>query len=120
MFYSRHRKPLNKNYFITNVWRPALDAAGIPRGRENGMHVLRHTCASMWLEGGVSIKAVSEYLGHADPGFTLRVYTHVMPSSGDRARMAMEAAFGKGPRPAEAASTAGAPSAHESMARSGQ
>jgi integrase len=26
-------------------------------------------------------RAVSEYLGHADPGFTLRVYTHLMPSS---------------------------------------
>ena len=39
------------------------------------MHALRHSCASTWLERGVSIKAVSEYLGHADPGFTLRVYT---------------------------------------------
>ncbi len=120
LFYSRHRKPLNKNYFNTHVWRPALDAAGVPRGRANGMHALRHTCASMWLEGGVSIKAVSEYLGHADPGFTLRVYTHVMPSSGDRARMAMEAAFGQGRRPAEAAPIAGAPSAHETTASGGR
>lgn len=44
-------------------------------------------CASTWLEHGVSIKAVSEFLGHSDPGFTLRVYTHVMPSSGERARV---------------------------------
>jgi integrase len=100
--YGRERKPLNKNYFNTAVWRPALDAAGIPRGRTNGMHVLRHTCASLWLEHGVSIKAVSEYLGHADPGFTLRVYTHVMPASGERARNAMDEAFRKGrPRPEE-------------------
>jgi integrase len=62
------------------------------------MHVLRHTCASLWLEHGVSIKAVSEYLGHADPGFTLRVYTHVMPTSGERARNAMDEAF-RGRRP---------------------
>lgn len=84
------------------------------------MQALRHTCASMWLEGGSEHQSRLQYLGLADPGFTLRVYTHVMRSSGDRARMAIEAAFGKGRRPAEAPSTASAPSAHESMARSGQ
>jgi integrase len=120
LFYSREKKPLNKNYFNAAVWRPALDRAGIPRSRAHGMHILRHTCASMWLEGGVSIKAVSEYLGHADPGFTLRVYTHVMPSSGERARQAMEAVFGEGRRPAEPASIVGAPLAHESSARGDQ
>lgn len=77
-------------------------------------------CFSTWLERGVSIKAVSEYLGHADPGFTLRVYTHVMPSSGERARKAMDAAFGEGRRPAEAAPIAGARLAHESTPRGGQ
>lgn len=119
LFFSREKKPLNKNYFNTSVWRPALDAVGIPRERENGMHALRHACASMWLEHGVSIKAVSEYLGHADPGFTLRVYTHVMPSSGEKARKAMDAAFGVGRSPSEAASIAGARSAHESTPSGG-
>lgn len=32
-----------------------------------------------------SIKALAEYLGHYDPGFTLRTYTHLMPSSQARA-----------------------------------
>ena len=32
----------------------------------------RHT--SVLLDGGVSIREVSEYLGHHDPGFTLRTY----------------------------------------------
>jgi integrase len=44
------------------------------------------------LDGGESIKAVSEYLGHADPGFTLRVYTHLMPSSEERTRRLIDAA----------------------------
>src|SRR4051794_8174128 len=88
MFYGRERKPLHRNYFNSYVWRPTLRELGISSDRENGMHALRHACASMWLEHGVSIKAVSEYLGHADPGFTLRVYTHVMPTSGERARTA--------------------------------
>ena len=34
------------------------------------------------------MKAVSEYLGHSDPGFTLRVYTHLMPTSAERSREA--------------------------------
>jgi integrase len=37
----------------------------------------------------------AEYLGHADPGFTLRVYAHLMPSSEDRARKAIDRAFGR-------------------------
>jgi integrase len=119
VFYGREHKPMNRNYFNSYIWRPALQSAGVPRGRENGMHALRHSCASTWLEHGVSIKAVSEYLGHADPGFTLRVYTHVMPSSGEKARNAMDAAFGAGCEPAEGASIPGALLAHESTTKGG-
>jgi site-specific recombinase XerD len=66
-----------------------LSAAGLPAIRENGMHALRHHDASVLLEGGVSIKALAEYLGHNDPEFTLRTYTHLMPSSEARAREAV-------------------------------
>jgi integrase len=45
----------------------------------------------------VSIRALAEYLGHADPGFTLRTYTHLMPTSEDRARQAVDAAFSREP-----------------------
>lgn len=119
LFYSRERKPLNRNYFNQAHWRPALRAAGVSNERENGMHALRHACASLWLEHGVSIKAVSEYLGHADPGFTLRVYTHVMPTSGDRARLALDAAV-EGRRPAAVASGAGAHRAHKTALDGGK
>ncbi|MFF1308190.1 hypothetical protein [Streptomyces sp. NPDC058307] len=40
-----------------------------------------------------SIKALSEYLGHSDPGFTLRTYTHLLPSRETRARKAIDDAF---------------------------
>ena len=43
-------------------------------------HVLRHTFASVALQNGVDIRTVSGMLGHADPGFTLRTYTHTMNS----------------------------------------
>lgn len=39
-----------------------LTSAGIPLGRESGMHVLRHFCASVLLEAAESIKVLSEYL----------------------------------------------------------
>ena len=45
------------------------------------------------LAGGVSIKELAEYLGHADPAFTLRVYAHLLPSSHDRARTVINDRF---------------------------
>lgn len=84
---------LNRNHVNHYVWKPALRAAGVEAGRANGMHALRHHYASVLLDAGESIKAVSEYLGHADAGFTLRVYTHLMPASADRTRKAVDAAF---------------------------
>jgi integrase len=45
------------------------------------------------LTGGVDIRALAEYLGHTDPGFTLRTYTHLMPSSTDTMRKAVDLAL---------------------------
>lgn len=39
---------------------------------------LRHTCASMLFEAGRNVKQVQEWLGHADPSFTLRTHVHLM------------------------------------------
>ncbi|WP_346119697.1 hypothetical protein [Micromonospora coerulea] len=41
------------------------------------------------------IKALAAYLGHADAGFTLRIYTHLLPTSEDRTRRAIDKAFGE-------------------------
>jgi hypothetical protein len=46
------------------------------------------------LAGGVSIRELAEYLGHADSAFTLRVYAHLLPSSHDRARAVINDQFG--------------------------
>jgi site-specific recombinase XerD len=78
-------------------WKRALRTAGVEPTRANGMHALRHYYASVLLDDGVSIRALAEYLGHADPGFTLRTYTHLMPTSEDRARQAVDAAFSREP-----------------------
>ncbi|QCD58142.1 tyrosine-type recombinase/integrase [Streptomyces hawaiiensis] len=92
-FRNAEGRPVIRTVFNEKAWRPALDTAGVPRGRENGMHALRHFYASVLLDAGESIKALSEYLGHHDPGFTLRTYTHLMPSSEKRTREAVNRAF---------------------------
>jgi integrase len=97
VFTSRERKPLNRNYVNSYIWKKALEKAGMSTARGNGMHALRHYYASSLLEGGVSIRAVSEYLGHTDPGFTLRIYAHLMPTSDDRARRQIDLSLGEPP-----------------------
>ncbi|MFF0743012.1 tyrosine-type recombinase/integrase [Streptomyces sp. NPDC004111] len=93
-----------RSYFDDYVWKPALASAGVIPLRkpgekryaaapDDGMHALRHFYASVLLDGGESIKALSVYLGHSDPGFTLRIYTHLMPSSEERTRKALSAVF---------------------------
>ena len=93
---TRERSALNRNYFNTRIWKPGQAQVGIEQSRDNGMHALRHWYASVLLDAGESIRAVSEYLGHSDPGFTLRTYTHLMPASADRTRAAVDAAFARG------------------------
>uniref|UniRef100_UPI00372D63D7 tyrosine-type recombinase/integrase n=1 Tax=Streptomyces murinus TaxID=33900 RepID=UPI00372D63D7 len=46
------------------------------------MHALRHYYASVLLDSGENIKALAEYLGHSDPGCTLRTYTTSCPTVG--------------------------------------
>jgi integrase len=95
--WTRERGALNRNSFNHHVWKPALRKAGVtdPK-RGDGFHALRHFYASVLLDGGESIKALSEYLGHADPGFTLRTYTHLMRSSAERTRRAVDAVLTPG------------------------
>jgi thiol-disulfide isomerase/thioredoxin len=94
VFTSREHKPINRGHFNPHVWHKALEAAGVTPTRETGMHALRHFYASILIDAGESVRAVADYLGHADPGFTLRVYAHLFPSSEERARVAVALALG--------------------------
>lgn len=94
---SRDRTPAWRPVFNQWTWGPALNKAKITRvARTDGFHALRHFYASTLLDAGETITALSEYLGHADPGFTLKVYTHLMPSSKERTRRAVDGIFGDG------------------------
>jgi integrase len=66
-----------------------LEARGqtpLPRGVTP--HKLRHTFASILIATGEDPASVMAQLGHTDPKFTLRVYTHMMRrGSAERARL---------------------------------
>ena len=70
-----------------------LDAAGLPR---QGMHSLRHCCASILLVQGVSPRVVMEQLGHSQISLTMDTYSHVMPAMLRDAADALDAAFAIG------------------------
>lgn len=53
----------------------------------------RYLYASTLLDAGESIKALAEFLGHSDPAFTLRRYAHLMPTSEERTRSAVDRLF---------------------------
>ncbi|GAA3812511.1 hypothetical protein GCM10022403_052760 [Streptomyces coacervatus] len=113
LFVDKKSRAYNRSVFNMGGWKRALAAVGVipPRERgarylqaapEDGMHTLRHAYASVLLDAGESIKALSEYLGHSDPGFTLRTYTHLLPSSETRTRKAIDDAFTETETEAEA------------------
>ena len=108
LFVSTDGNALLRSSF-NNIWRAAVESAGLTPGQRAGMHQLRHRYASVLLAGGVDIKALSEYLGHADAGFTLRVYSHLMPSAEGRARRAVEAALADADGPSTAQGVRAAP-----------
>jgi integrase len=57
---------------------------------------LRHTCASLLIAQGASVKAVQAQLGHATASITLDTYGHLFPSEmdplGDRLELVRDVA----------------------------
>ncbi len=74
MFATRNgTRYLDRN--VRRVLDRTSERAGVPW---IGFHTFRHTCASMLFDGGKNVRQVSEWLGHADPSFTMRTYVHLM------------------------------------------
>ena len=108
LFRWRDDRHIRARSYDEYVWKPALSRADVipmptrnargelryPTNRDTGLHALRHYYASVSLADGVNIKELAEYLGHGDPGFTLRLYTHLLPSSHERSRKAIDNRLG--------------------------
>ena len=71
---------------FSNLFGDLVRRAGVPLIR---LHDLRHSYATAALADGVPVKVVSQRIGHADVGVTLKVYAHVLP--GDDADAAARA-----------------------------
>jgi integrase len=76
--------PLRYNNFRNRAWTRALRQLDdeLPKGLS--IHHLRHTCASLLIREGASVKAVQEQLGHSSPTVTLGVYAHLFDDDLDR------------------------------------
>lgn len=75
--------PPNPEAF-SNLFVDLAKRAGLPPIR---LHDLRHSYATAALASGVPVKVVSQRVGHADVGVTLKVYAHVLPGDDEDAAL---------------------------------
>jgi integrase len=86
IFVSAAGLPL-KQRAVKREFRRLLAIAGI---RSVRLYDLRHTAATLAIAAGVSVKVISDQLGHASISFTLERYSHVLPSIQDEAAAKVE------------------------------
>ena len=65
---------LLKPNFLTEHLQIVLKKHGLKHIR---FHDLRHSCASLLLANGISLKEIQEWLGHSDFGTTANIYGHL-------------------------------------------
>jgi integrase len=90
-------------YLFPKVWRnkiydtfnDARDALGLPQ--DMVPHWLRHCYVSDLLGAGVPITDVARYVGHQNINITFKVYGHLLPDAGERARSVFAAWDGSKP-----------------------
>jgi integrase len=95
-------RPLNRNTFNEDFWKPALCHARIiplrkpganwASARDQGCHRLRHTAVSQWLHGGASVTDVAEWIGDSVE-MVYKTYAHMMPGADEKGRAAMAGFF---------------------------
>ena len=67
---------------LSRRFKAQAKRSGLPIIR---FHDIRHSYATAALSAGVPVKVLSQRLGHADIGVTLRIYSHVMPGDDEAA-----------------------------------
>lgn len=58
--------------------------------RPIGLHMCRHTFASLLIDSGANPKAIQEFMGHSKIHTTFDVYGHLLPGSHDEVRRRMD------------------------------
>lgn len=75
VFRSVRGKPVDYNYFRKEVWKPALEMAGLEYRK---IHTTRHTNLSTALEKGLSPNQVCDISGHKNPATLMKTYAHLI------------------------------------------
>jgi integrase len=75
VFPGRDGGPADVGSLRRRVLAPAAERAGVSGV---GFHTLRHTCASLLIESGLSVLRLQRWMGHHSPAFTLEVYGHLL------------------------------------------
>ena len=96
LFQGRKYKLVVRRSYQEDFQRAAAKA-GLPP--EFIPHSLRHLYASTALAEGIPITEVSRWLGHKSIEVTHQIYGHLVPSSFDRARTALDTAYHKSRHP---------------------
>lgn len=65
--------PFSPDY-VTREFSKLLEKKGLPHIR---FHELRHSCASLLLNSGFTLKDVQEWMGHSDIKMTANIYGHI-------------------------------------------
>jgi integrase len=86
IFVTESGMPLRQKVVKREFWK-LLAKAGT---RSVRLYDLRHTAATLGIAAGVSVKVISDQLGHASISFTLERYSHVLPSIQDEAAAKVE------------------------------
>ncbi len=66
-------RPFHVNH-LSKIVRSYLDAAGVKK--RGSCHMVRHTTATLMMEGGADLRSIQSLLGHANLN-TTQIYTHV-------------------------------------------
>lgn len=72
VFTQRNGRPVEPRLDSTH-WKTLLESTGLPHARR---YQLRHTSATLLLDGGIDVVVVAAILGHAKASFTYDVYVH--------------------------------------------
>lgn len=92
LFTTGSGRPVDVSNFYKWSWRPSLRRVGLPETLTP--HQLRHGTASLLLNQNIPVPVVSRYLGHANPGITMKVYAHMIDGTSGMAADGIDEALG--------------------------
>lgn len=96
LFTNQDGRPMSPSTPLNRLKR-ILSRNGLP---DVSLHSLRHTNATLLIQQGVSIRAVSGRLGHSQTSTTMNIYAHQLQSADAAAAEALDIALSGGKKQA--------------------